>query len=59
LLIAGRETRLFADVRAQNAEAQTKARAPLIEQMKFTISKLRDARAESQYRKSMSQASPK
>jgi transposase len=41
LVIAGHEALLAAEVKAQNAEAEAKARALLIEQMKFTIAKLR------------------
>jgi transposase len=41
MLIAADAARLAAEVKAQNAEAEAKARALLIEQMKFTIAKLR------------------
>src|ERR1700676_3455890 len=41
MVIAGHEALLAAEVKAQNAEAEAKARALLIEQMKFTIAKLR------------------
>ena len=41
LVIAADAARLAAEVKAQNAEAEAKARALLIEQMKFTIAKLR------------------
>ena len=41
MLIAADAARLAAEVKAQNAEAEAKARALLIEQMRFTIAKLR------------------
>jgi transposase len=41
MLIAADAARLAAEVKARNAEAEAKARALLIEQMKFTIAKLR------------------
>jgi len=41
MVIAGHAARLAAEAKAQNAEAEAKARALLIEQMKFTIAKLR------------------
>jgi len=37
MLIAADAARLAAEVKARNAEAEAKARALLIEQMKFTI----------------------
>ena len=44
MLIAAHAARLAAEVKAQNAEAEARARALLIEQMKFTIAKLRHER---------------
>jgi integrase len=41
MVIAAHAARVAAEVKAQNAEAEAKARALLIEQMKFTIAKLR------------------
>ncbi len=41
MLIAADAARLAAEAKAQNAEAEAKARALLIQQMKFTIAKLR------------------
>jgi hypothetical protein len=41
MLIAAEAARLAAEVKAQNAEAEAKARALVIEQMKFTIANLR------------------
>lgn len=44
MLIVERAARIEAEVKAQNAEAEARARALLIEQMKFTIAKLRHER---------------
>ena len=44
MLIAEHAARIEAQVKAQNAEAEARARALLIEQMKFTIAKLRHER---------------
>jgi transposase len=44
MLIAAHAERLAAEARAQNAEAEARHRALLIEQMKFTIAKLRHER---------------
>ena len=44
MLIAEHAARLAAEVKARNAEAEARARALLIEQMKFTIAKLRHER---------------
>jgi transposase len=44
MLIVERAARIEAEVKAQNAEAEALARALLIEQMKFTIAKLRHER---------------
>jgi transposase len=44
MLIVERAARIEAEVKAQNAEAEVRARALLIEQMKFTIAKLRHER---------------
>ena len=44
MLIAEHAARVEAQVKAQNAEAEARARALLIEQMKFTIAKLRHER---------------
>jgi transposase len=44
MLKAEREARIAAEVKALNAEAEAKVRAALIEQMKFTIAKLRHER---------------
>ena len=41
LIIAQREALIVAEAKAQNAEAEARHRAMLIEQMKFTIAKLR------------------
>jgi transposase len=41
LIIAQREALIVAEAKAQNAEAEARHRALLIEQMKFTIAKLR------------------
>ena len=41
MLIAADAARVAAEAKAQNAEAEAKARALLIEQLKFTIAKLR------------------
>jgi transposase len=41
MLIAERAARIVAEVKARNAEAEGHARALVIEQMKFTIAKLR------------------
>jgi transposase len=41
LIIAQREALLVAEAKARNAEAEARHRALLIEQMKFTIAKLR------------------
>ena len=41
LIIAQREALLVAEAKAQNAEAEARHRALLIEEMKFTIAKLR------------------
>ena len=44
MLIVERAARIEAEVKAQNAEAEARARTLLIEQMKFTIAKLRHER---------------
>jgi transposase len=44
MLIAAHAARLAAEAKAQNAEAEARHRALLIEQMKFTIAKLRHER---------------
>ncbi len=44
MLVAEHAARIEAQVKAQNAEAEARARALLIEQMKFTIAKLRHER---------------
>src|SRR6266852_947859 len=44
MVIAAHAARLAAEVKARNAEAESRARALLIEQMKFTIAKLRHER---------------
>jgi transposase len=44
MLVVERAARIEAEVKAQNAEAEARARALLIEQMKFTIAKLRHER---------------
>ena len=44
MVITAHAARVAAEVKAQNAEAEAKARALLIEQMKFTIAKLRHER---------------
>src|SRR5437764_10677702 len=44
LIIAQREALIIAQAKAQNAEAEARHRAVLIEQMKFTIAKLRHER---------------
>jgi transposase len=44
LIIAQREALIVAEAKAQNAEAEARHRALLIEQMKFTIAKLRHER---------------
>jgi transposase len=41
MIIAQREALIVAEAKAQNAEAEARHRALLIEQMKFTIAKLR------------------
>src|SRR6266702_4053874 len=41
MIIAQREALIVAEAKAQNAEAEARYRALLIEQMKFTIAKLR------------------
>ena len=41
MVITAHAARVAAEVKAQNAEAEAKVRALLIEQMKFTIAKLR------------------
>src|SRR5437764_6615211 len=44
LIIAQREALIIAQAKAQNAEAEARHRAVLIEQMKFTIAKLKHER---------------
>jgi len=44
MIIAQREALIVAEAKAQNAEAEARHRALLIEQMKFTIAKLRHER---------------
>src|SRR6266545_7301148 len=44
MIIAQREALIVAEAKVQNAEAEARHRALLIEQMKFTIAKLRHER---------------